>query len=75
MIKFSIVLIIVIIVLFILKNKSDKKNKINNYKKIIFFVFLLGMILILITSGKFILPQAMQILKIGLPILTKFIGI
>ena len=75
MIKFSIVLIIVIIVLFILKNKSEKKNKINSYKKIIFFVFLLGMILILITSGKFILPQAMQILKIGLPILTKFIGI
>tara|TARA_B110000438_G_scaffold285148_1_gene314914 strand:+ start:1196 stop:1324 length:129 start_codon:yes stop_codon:yes gene_type:complete len=41
----------------------------------IFIIILLGVLLIIITSGRFILPQAIQILKIGVPFLTKFIGL
>jgi len=75
MVKFFFVLIIVVFILFILKNKSDKKNIGNIYKKAIFLVIIIGFLLILVTSGKFILPQILQILKIGLPLLTKFVGI
>jgi len=39
-------------------------------------MFIIAVVLIfLVTSGKFILPQIIQILKVALPFLTKFIGI
>ena len=39
-------------------------------------MFIIAVVLIfLATSGKFILPQILQILKVALPFLTKFIGI
>jgi hypothetical protein len=34
-----------------------------------------AVIFLLATSGRFILPQILQILKIGAPFLTKFIGL
>ena len=34
-----------------------------------------GVIVLLSTSGRFILPQILQIMKLALPFLTKFIGI
>ena len=39
------------------------------------FLWIAVILIFLVTSGKFILPQILQILKITLPFLTKFIGI
>jgi hypothetical protein len=39
-------------------------------------VIIIGAIVFFIaTSGRFILPQILQIIKIGIPFLTKFIGL
>jgi hypothetical protein len=38
-------------------------------------LIVLGVILIIATSGRYLLPQAIQLIKIGLPFLTKLIGI
>ena len=73
MIKFTFLIIIVLIILFILKNNSNAKS--NKYRNLIFLVIIFGIFFILITSGKLVLPQLLQILKIGLPFLTKFIGL
>ena len=55
--------------------KKTDSNKSDIYKKII-LIFIIAVVLIfLATSGKFILPQILQILKVALPFLTKFIGI
>jgi len=35
----------------------------------------LGLLILIATSGRFILPQLLQLIKIGIPLLTKFIGI
>ena len=73
MLKIIFLVIFIILILFVLgKNSSNKKNI---YNKLIFLVLFLGLIFILITSGRFVLPQLIQILKIGLPFLTKFVGI
>ena len=40
-----------------------------------FIAVLFAVIFLLATSGRFILPQILQILKIGAPFLTKFIGL
>lgn len=58
-------------VLYVLKKNSSS----NIYGKLIIAVFILVFLFIIATSGKFILPQLLQILKIGLPFITKFIGI
>ena len=76
MIRFILLVGIVILILVILANRSNKNNSSKNfYKKIILVLIVLGLIFLLATSGRYILPQIMQILKIGLPFLTKFIGI
>ena len=59
-------------------NKSkDKKNtiKFNIYKKLIFTVIVLAILFVVVTSGKLILPQLMQIVKIGIPLISKLIGL
>ena len=72
MIRLLIVLILAILILLILRSKSKSQNL---YKKIIYVVIILGVAFFLATSGKFLLPQILSILKVGLPFLTKFIGI
>ena len=76
MIRFILLIGIVILILFILANRSNRNNSSKNfYKKIILVLIVLGLIFLLATSGRYILPQIMQIIKIGLPFLTKFIGV
>ena len=71
MIKIILLVAFIVLILLTLQRKSNS----NLYKKAIFLVLLLGVLFIVITSGKYILPQALQIIKIGLPFLTKVIGI
>ena len=77
MIKFVLVIFAVIIILFIFRNKAAVTNKKNvpRLNKAIFFLIVLTVIILIITSGKAFIPQILQILKLGLPIITKFIGI
>ena len=76
MVRFLFLIVFIIAILLILNNKSKKINKNSNlYKRLIFITVILGIIFLLATSGRFILPQILQVLKIGLPFLTKFIGI
>ena len=74
MIRFVIVLVLIIVILFVLRSRSKNLSQ-NKYKKIIITLVVLGVILIIATSGRYLLPQAMQLIKIGLPFLTKLIGI
>jgi len=76
MVRFLFLIVIIIAILFILNHRSKKTNYNSNlYKRLIFITVILGIIFLLATSGRFILPQILQVLKIGLPFLTKFIGI
>ena len=74
MIRFVIVLVLIIVILFVLRSRSTNLSQ-NKYKKIIITLVVLGVILIIATSGRYLLPQAIQLIKIGLPFLTKLIGI
>jgi hypothetical protein len=76
MVSFFVLIVIIVVILFILNHQSKKTNFNSNlYKRLIFITVILGVIFLLATSGRFILPQILQLLKIGLPFLTKFIGI
>ena len=78
MVRFLLVLILLAAILFIFWNRNKKYGnaKKSNFYKNLFIIFILaGILFILATSGKFILPQLLQIIKIGLPFITKFIGI
>ena len=77
MIRLVLVLALVIVIILVLRNRSNKSNlkRSDIYKKIILLIIILALIFFLATSGKFILPQILKIIKIGLPFLTKFIGI
>ena len=78
MIRFLIIIIFVILIFIILHNRSRKTNsKIspNFYKITILCILIAGILFFLATSGRFILPQILQIFKFALPFVTKFIGI
>ena len=77
MIRFIIVLFIIVVILFILRSRSKGNIKINKnkYRALIIAVIVLGLIFLIATSGRYILPQILQLIKVGLPFLTKFIGI
>ena len=76
MVRFLILIIVIILILFVLKNVRKKtSNNSNLYKNLILVTLFIGVIFLIATSGKFILPQFFQILKIALPFMTKFIGI
>ena len=77
MIKFIIVILAIIAILFILRSRSSKTKIISskNYRLIIIAILVLGLLILIATSGRFILPQLLQFIKIGVPLLTKFIGI
>ena len=77
MVRLLIVATIIIVILFIIrsKRKNTDSHKSDIYKKIILKLIIGVILFFLATSGKFILPQILQILKVALPFLTKFIGI
>ena len=76
MIRLLIVLILIILIFIIFRNKrKNLYTKSDIYKKIILILIIAGILFFLATSGRFILPQILQIFKMILPLLTKFIGI
>ncbi len=77
MIRLIIVLFVIVAILLILRSRSKINNKISKkgYRTIIIFIVVLGLLFLIATSGRYILPQILQLLKIGLPFLTKFIGV
>ena len=76
MIRFLFLIVFIVAILYVLNNRSKKTNYNSNlYKRLIFITVILGIIFLLATSGRLIFPQILQVLKIGLPFLTKFIGI
>jgi hypothetical protein len=77
MIRFIIVIIIIVVILFIRRSRSKGNIKINQnkYRAIILTIIVLGLLFLIATSGRYILPQVLQLIKVGLPFLTKFIGI
>ena len=77
MMRFILVLVIVVVILFILRSRSSKIGNISkkNYRLIIISILVLAFLIVIATSGRFLLPQLLQFVKIGLPFLTKFIGL
>jgi len=77
MIRLIIVLFIIILILFILRSKSKSDIKItqNKYKLLIISVIVVGLLFVIATSGRYILPQMLQLIKVALPFVTKFVGI
>ena len=78
MIRFVFVLILLVVILLIFWNRNKKygfEKKSKFYKNLFIILIIVGVLFVLATSGRFILPQLMQIIKIGLPFITKFIGI
>ena len=77
MIRFIIVVLLILLIFFILRSRSTKIGNISkkNYRLIIISILVLAFLIIIATSGRFFLPQLLQFVKIGLPFLTKFIGI
>ena len=76
--KLLFVLIFIIIIFFIFsqKYKSLGDNKKSNFfKTLSIIIVILGVLFFLATSGRFILPQLLNIFKIFLPLVTKFIGL
>ena len=76
MIRLVIVLFTIIAILYILRSRSKNSVITNkNYKKIIISIIILGLLFLIATSGRYLLPQVLQLIKIGLPFITKLIGI
>ena len=71
MIKVIFLAIFIVAILYLLKKKSNSKI----YGNLIILIIFIAVLFIVATSGKLILPQILQILKIGLPFITKFIGL
>ena len=77
MIRFIFLIVLIILILFVLniRSKKMKNNNTNLYKGLIFVTVIVAIIFLLATSGKIILPQILQIIKMGLPLVTRLIGI
>ena len=71
MIKIVFLAVFIISILYLFKKKSNS----NIYGKLIIAITIIVILFLIATSGRFILPQILQILKIGLPFITKFIGL
>ncbi len=77
MIRLLIVLAVIVLILFILRSRA-KSGSIGNtkiYRNLILIVIVAGLLFFLATSGKFLIPQLLNLIKVGLPFLTKLIGI
>ena len=77
MIRLLIVLAVIVMILFILRSRAKSGSFGNSklYRNLILIVIVAGLLFFLATSGKFIIPQLLNLIKIGLPFLTKLIGI
>ena len=77
MIRLLIVLAVIIMILFILRSraKSSSFGNAKLYRNLILIVVVAGLLFFLATSGKFLIPQLLNLIKVGLPFLTKLIGI
>jgi hypothetical protein len=71
MIKIIFLAIFIIAILHLLK----KKSKSSIYGRLIFLIIIVTILFIVATYGKYILPQILQILKITLPFIAKFISL
>ena len=76
MIRFILVILVIFVILLILRNRSSKLQNLSkkNFRILIFSILILGLLVLIATSGRYILPQILQLFKLGLPFLTKFIG-
>lgn len=77
MIRFILLIAAIIIILLILRSRSKVNTKFiqSKYKVMIISVIILGLLFLIATSGRYILPQILQLIKLGLPFLTKLIGV
>ena len=77
MIRLLIVLAVIIMILFILRSRAKSGSLGNSklYRNLILIVVVAGLLFFLATSGKFLIPQLLNLIKVGLPFLTKLIGI
>ena len=78
MIRLLIVLAVIVMILFILISRSNKSGSFRSsklYRNLILIVVVAGLLFFLATSGKFLIPQLLNLIKVGLPFLTKLIGI
>ena len=76
MIRFILVILAIFVILLILRNRSNKFQNLSkkNFRTLIISILILGLLVLIATSGRYILPQILQLFKLGLPFLTKFIG-
>ena len=77
MIRLLIVLAVIVMILFILRSraKSGSFGSTKLYRNLILIVICSWFAIFLATSGKFLIPQLLNLIKVGLPFLTKLIGI
>ena len=77
MIRLLIVLAVIVMILFILRSRAKSDSFANSklYRNLIFIVIVAGLLFFLATSGKFLIPQLLNLIKVGLPFLTKLVGI
>ena len=76
MIRLLFLFLLIFFILLIFNYNAKKRNKNSGiYKKLMIALIIFAVIFLIATSGRFILPQILQILKIGAPFLTKFIGL
>ena len=77
MIRLLIVLAVIVMILFILRSRAKSSSFGNSklYRNLILIVIVAGLLFFLATSGKFLIPQLLNLIKVGLPFLTKLIGI
>ena len=76
MIRLLIVLAVIVMILFILRSraKSSSFGYSKLYRNLILIIVVAGLLFFLATSGKFLIPQLLNLIKVGLPFLTKLIG-
>ena len=77
MIRLLIVLAVIVMILFILRSRAQSGSLRTSklYRNLILIVIVAGLLFFLATSGKFLIPQFLNLIKVGLPFLTKLIGI
>ena len=71
MIRILFLGLILVGIFYVLKKRSNS----NIYGRLIFLTVVAVILFIVATSGKLVVPYILQILKIGLPLVTKFIGL
>jgi len=71
-----LIVIVALILLYLWRKSASKnlKNKENIYKGALFLLIVIALIFFVATTGKFIFPKILQIIKLILPIITKFIA-